>query len=119
VNNRIQRITCLVRCESAESLRAATEVVERLNQPDTVIPKTFITLPGEREERLFRMGDYFDKIELKPSESGDSASFSLLMYIGESASSFWKDLLMEALQTLRECAPGVRASIVPGGAKTI
>jgi hypothetical protein len=54
---------------------------------------------------------------LKPNESGDSASFSLFFHIKEGVSPYWKDLLVAALQAIRESAPGVTVSIVPGSGK--
>ena len=119
--NRIQQVVCLVRCESAETLRAATEFAERLNHPDTEITRTFVTTPGgvERHEvRTFRIGDYFDQIEARPNESEGDLSLRLTFHIKEGVGSYWKDLLAASLQALREHAPGVKIAIVPGGAKT-
>lgn len=118
VDTRVLKIVCVVRCASADALRAAIEIAERLNHPDSEITRIFVTMPGGGEEkRDFRIGDYFDRIELMYSGSSD-ASFSLTFHIRGGVDSSWKAVLVAALQAIRESAPGVKVSIIPGGAKT-
>jgi hypothetical protein len=121
VANRIQTITGIARCESAETLRTAIELAERVIHPNTEIVKTILTLPGgveKREKRAFRLGDYFNEIELLPNEADAPPSFVLVFHIREGVTSFWKDLLMTVLHEISENVSGVKTSIVPGSAKT-
>jgi hypothetical protein len=118
---RIQTITGIARCESAETLRKVIEFAECVTHPNTEIVKTIITRPGgveRREVRAFRLGDYFDKIDLLPNESDSSASLSLIFHIREGVTSFWKDMVVSLLQEISGNVPGVKTSIVPGSAKT-
>lgn len=108
-------IASIVRGDSTETLRKATAIAREMTRLDEEITRTFITSPGgieRREVRAFRLGDYFDRIELLPSESDNSASFTLTFRIRHGVDSSWKALLVAVLRTISESVPGISASIV-------
>lgn len=108
-------IAGIVRGESAEIVRKATEVARHVTRPDEEITRTLRTYPGGNERleiRAFRLGDYFDKIELLPDESGDASSFKLVFQIRQGVDSSWKPLLVAVLRAISEGVPGAITSIV-------
>lgn len=112
-------ITCAIRCDSAESLRTATEFAQHRVRPDEEITRTHVTFPGgveRREVRAFRLGDYFDTIELLSGSSGES--FTLTFHVNPGAGADWKYLIVSVLRELNESARGVSASVVPTKPKT-
>ena len=114
------RIAGIVRGNSAETVRKATEVARHVTRPDEEITRTFRTLPGGMERlevKVFRLGDYFDKVELVTSESDEPATFTIVFHVKQGVDSSWKPLLLAVLRTISEGVPGISASILPPGEK--
>jgi hypothetical protein len=111
-----QEVTCSVRCNSAETLRQAMELARTCIHPDNEIVKTFRTFPAgveRREVRAFRLGDYFDGIQLIREESDGPLSFRLIFRVSQSVrDNYWKDLLVAVLRSVSDGLPGVSTSIM-------
>lgn len=93
-----------------ESARAAGAVAKIESAPDAV--STFVSraFPGGVEKRMeerFRIGDYFDFIEVS-DVAGDPLSCRIEFHVREDVDSFWKALIDRVLLRVRN-AGGVRS----------
>lgn len=98
-------ITCIIQCESEDALRRSQEFTKERIALDEAIHKTFRTYPGgvERlEHRSYRLGDYFDRIELQSDVAGGPFSFALVFHTHQDVDSYWKDLVVAALRRISE-----------------
>jgi hypothetical protein len=113
------QIKSVVRSDSAETLRKATEVASEFTRPDEKITRTIKTFPGgveQVEKRAFRLGDYFDSVELVASEPDDPKTFSIIFHIRRGVDSTWKPLVLAVLRAISDGVPGVIASLSPPNA---
>jgi hypothetical protein len=104
-------ITTVVLADTEEALQQAAKVANEATGDDIVVTRTFRSFPGGVERlkvEKYRFWDYFDEVELIP---GDITSFLIVFHVTPGAGSFWKDLVIGVLETIRERVPGARASI--------
>ncbi len=92
---------------SVEILRVAIDLARKMTHLDWEIVKTFVSIPGGVEKQTLRVGDYFDKIELLPSES----QVLLIFHVKERAASFWKDMLVAIDGEIRKNVPEVKVTV--------
>lgn len=99
-------MTCDIRCNSPETLRHSQELARQRIRLDRIIEKTFRSFPGGVEKRIhkeYRLGDYFDSIELTDADSrGESPSFKVIFHVHGSVDSFWKDLVVTVLRSISD-----------------
>lgn len=96
-------------------------VADGVIRPEREIAWEVVTRPGgveTREEKTFRLKDYFSDIDLLASEADGIASFRLVFHIRDGVTSFWKDMLTAVLADITRQVPGVKTSITPGGSKS-
>lgn len=98
-------ITCVIVCKTAEMLREAEELArDRFNLSET-ISITYAYAPGGVETRFvkdFKLGDYFESIDVERDESDAACSFKIIFHSRQGVTSYWKDLMMAVLRSVRE-----------------
>jgi hypothetical protein len=98
----------LLWCISCPSL----EDCQRLQRwlPDEIAPEAVYVdevraFPGGIETRFrepYRLGDYFESVQVLPSTERKPTSFHLLFRRWPTAPRFWKDLMVRILQKVRD-----------------
>lgn len=91
-------ITCEIKCASTEMLRQLEETAARETNLDHTVTRTLEHGPGEVERHTYRLGDYFDSIELRQDEP--NGRLQLIFHLREAVDSRWKDLLMSVLRSI-------------------
>jgi hypothetical protein len=108
-------MTYLIRCDSTETLRHAIRVAKVRIHRDEEITRTFRTFPGGIERRQiasYRIGDYFDRIDLIQNES-DPLSFELVFHVHQGVDSTWKALIVSVLRSINDDLPGISVKSIP------
>ena len=102
-------VTCVLECKSAEILRQAKELASKRIDLGEIVPRTLRYFPKGVEKRIvesYRLGDYFEKIELA-DEATDDLSFKLIFHPRQGVTSYWKDLMMAVLKSISDSSDGV------------
>jgi hypothetical protein len=95
-------------------LRRSEESARTRIDPNDVVFRAVRHFPGGAERRTtetYRLGDYFERIELHPDTSPSQLSFRLVFYIREGVDSHWKHVMMSVLRSIVEDLSGV--SVTP------
>ena len=93
-------------------MQRALNLAGDLIRPDEVIHRTFLTFPRgieQRNVRSFRLGDYFDNVELSEIDD-DQSSFLIVFHVSQGVESYWKDLVSAILRTISDTLPGASAT---------
>jgi hypothetical protein len=72
---------------------------------DHTITRTFEYLPGETEKRIYRLGDYFDSIDLLHDEL--NSRLKVTFRVRQDVDSRWKDLVMAVLRSIGNRFSGI------------
>jgi hypothetical protein len=103
-------IVCVISCESAGILRAVVELAIKKVSLDNVFTSVKRATPGGVDTRIVedhRLGDYFEEIQIVEG-SGDSPwSFRLVFHPRKDANRYWRDLLVNILQSIKDSSGGV------------
>jgi hypothetical protein len=83
---------------SEEILRQVEEITIKEIDLDHTIIRTLQYLPGEIEKLTYRLGDYFERIEMLPDEV--NKRLELTFYARHDVDSHWKGLLVAILQSI-------------------
>ena len=86
-------------------LRQLGEAALRETDLDQTITRTLVYGPGEVEKHTYRLGDYFDSIELLSDEP--NSRLKMTFHIRQDVDSHWKDLLMAVLRSLGKRCSGI------------
>ena len=86
-------------------LRQLEESAVKETDLNHTIARTFEYSPGQTEKRIYRLGDYFDSIELLHDEP--NKTLRLTFHAREGVDSRWKDLLMAVLRALGKRFAGI------------
>jgi hypothetical protein len=97
-------VDCLINCPSQEMLRQLEAVTEEAINLDRIITRTLVQ-GGETEKRLYRLGDYFDSIELTHDEPHNRVR--LTFHARKDVDSHWKGLLMAVLRSIGNRVIGI------------
>jgi hypothetical protein len=113
--NNLVAITCVIKCESPEKVRAIEQIAREKVALDNVLVSVASAFPGGAEMqriRHFRLGDHFDDIQVLDSEPSDPASFRLVFRVRKDADRFWRDLLARVLDSIKKSADGVSVTSI-------
>lgn len=106
-------VTCLVRSESPEELRAAERVAAEKSSLDRVITDVVHRFPRgveQREEVKYRLGDYFDGIQVLRAPA-NAKSFKIVFRVRQDAGRFWRDLMVDVLRSIRSSSSNISTSV--------
>lgn len=95
-------VTWTITAKTLEQASNAHEIAKNESEPDRVVTFIVRAFPNgieKRYEEKYRIGDYFDKIEI--SDVTDN-SFEIAFYVREGVISKWKDLSVGLLSKMRE-----------------
>lgn len=109
-------IIYIITGRTPESARAAVAAAKSESAPDVVSIFASRAFPGGIEERLeerYRIGDYFDDIEIS-GVSGDPLSCQIIFRVREGVDSFWKALIDRVLSRVRSAAGVSIRFMTPG-----
>src|SRR4051794_41115013 len=96
-----------ITCRSSEEAQALRQwLSSRIDLDRVLIDTVRVTPDGVEQVQTVRhrLGDYFAAIRLLPDARSDPASFRLVFQRRPEAGRFWKDLMVNILQTL-DAAP--------------
>jgi len=103
-------ITCIIVCNSWETMRQAEQVAIRASALDNIFADVAIAFPNgikEQTTRHYRLGDYFKRVQVLPDDSSGSTSFMLVFEPRQGAGRYWKDLMVRILASVQESVAGV------------
>src|SRR5262249_46953647 len=103
-------ITCVVSCESPERLRLAEELARKTVALGNVFTDVARAFPDGVEVRITRehkLGDYFEEIQVLSDYAQDPTSFRLVFRPRKDANRYWRDLLVNILQSIHDSVEGV------------
>ncbi len=114
VDNRT--IVYVITGRTQESARAAEAAAKLEIAPEAVSIFVSRAFPGGIEKRFeerFRIGDYFDFIEVS-DVSGDPLSYRIAFHVREGVDSWWKALIDRVLSRVRSTAGVSIKFMTPG-----
>lgn len=103
-------VTCVITCESPERVRAVEQYAREklvLDNDYIDIARSFPSGTERRIERHYRLGDIFSDVQLVSNPANDATSFSLVFRLRPDADRYWKDLLVNILQSISHAGSGV------------
>jgi hypothetical protein len=112
MRNDLRTITCVINCDSPETLRTAEQLARAETSPRKVFVEVAKTLPGGVESRTIRyhtLRDYFDTVQVL---TDGSTSLRLVFHIKDDADSYWKDLMVRVLHFVRGSVPGIEVASI-------
>jgi len=104
MNMDCRTITSVIDCKSPETMRELEKVAVKEIGPNHTIIRTMKSGHGEPERMVYRLGDYFENIELQHEESN---RLILTFHARHDVDSRWKDLLMAVLRALGKRFAGI------------
>lgn len=108
-------ITFVIRADSRDVLLVAERVATRKADLDSVITNVIRRYPRgveKTEEVKYRLGDYFDGIQIVDDKSDDNRSFSLVFHPRADAGRFWRDLMAAVVTTVSASVDGISVSSI-------
>lgn len=105
MNGDWRTITCAINCASMGMLRPLQETAVRETDLDHTITRTLEYGPGDIERHTYRLGDYFDDIQMKQDEP--HCRLEITFHIRQDVDSHWKDLVMAVLRSLNKSFSGI------------
>jgi hypothetical protein len=108
-------VTCVVTCKSAEILRRSAVLAKRWTDHNETVIQTIRRFPGGVEETVvynYRLGDYFDSIELQPGTMDEAFSFQLVFRLRRGVESGWQYLVMAVLRAITDAMPGASVTSI-------
>lgn len=112
--SRKQTVTCIINCKSVEDLRICEQKVRGRIDCDRIVTRTWRRFPRGVEKKTvkkYKLGDYFDSIELIPSKIENS--FNLIFYPRQGADPYWKDLIIAVMQSVSDSHSVTWRVVVP------
>jgi len=110
-----QVATCVITCESLETLRKLRELLNEYTDLNRTFTRTTRCFPDGVEKRITtscRLGDYFDRIEWCRNESSADLSCNLVFYIRQRDDSYWKNLIVAVLRSISDGLVGVSVKLI-------
>ncbi len=98
-------ITSVLHSKSEDAMRRSREVANNRIQPDELIHKTFRRFSGGAEKiehEFYRIGDYFDRIEVACDPQVDPLSITLVFHVRKDADPYWRDIVVAVLRSISE-----------------
>jgi hypothetical protein len=94
-----------INCSSSEDCRRLQRWLPGQITPEAVFVDEVRAFPGGIETRCpepYRLGDFFESIQMLPAAEQTPTSFRLLFHRRPAAQRFWKDLMVRILQKVRD-----------------
>lgn len=113
VKNEKATIVCVISGPTPEMLRAGEHLARTESALDRVSTVVSFSFPGgveRRVERSYRIGDYFDRIEIGNLMS-EGRSFEMVFHVRPDAGRYWKDLIVGILRDMEQA--GFETAINP------
>jgi hypothetical protein len=111
MNGDWHEITCTISCASRGTLRPLREMAARETDLDHTITRTLEYGPGDIERQTYRLGDYFDNIQMQQDEP--HGRLEIVFHVRQDVDSHWKDLVMAILRSLNKSFADISIEFPP------